>query len=202
MLNFDPRKWLADNRQPNGLFVATVATVTVAATETENGGSAPTGHELSRPSELAQSSDFPISQVATATVATSATLANWCDWIGRLDPRRPPEGFSPGRWHTLYDDASWLIDLHGAFAAEHGWTDADLFGVWPDKPGWGGLADRLGGSRSLVMSADRASWRSVVGNIGEGFNRGSYPDLPLLWAPSRQRDVASSRHWPAPSSNL
>lgn len=42
-----------------------------------------------------------------------------------------------------------------------------------------GIADRLYGAHSLVMDADRASWRSS-GQV-ERFNRGAYPDLPPLW---------------------
>ncbi len=68
---------------------------------------------------------------------------------------------------------------HGVYAAKCGWTAADIFGLWPDKPHWGGIADRLRGARSLVMDADRASWRSR-GQV-ERFNRGSYPHLrPFL----------------------
>jgi hypothetical protein len=83
------------------------------------------------------------------------------------------------RWQTLYDDAVWLLEGFGEQAARDGWSSADLFGLWPSKPHWGGIADRLRGSRSLVMDADRASWR-LFGAV-ERFNRGSYPELRAFW---------------------
>ena len=54
-------------------------------------------------------------------------------------------------------------------------------GRWPGKDAWGGIADRLQGSRSLVMTADRARWRTMFGGVAEQFNRGAYPDLRPLW---------------------
>ena len=83
------------------------------------------------------------------------------------------------RWQTLYDDAVWLLENYGKLAARDGWSDADLFGLWPGKPYWGGIADRLRGSRTLVMDTDRATWRSW-GQV-ERFNRGAYPDLSPFW---------------------
>ena len=108
-------------------------------------------------------------------------LKAWRRGLGSVDPRQPLSGYSTQAWFRLCDDAAWLFDTFGEGAARDGWSSADMFGLWPDKQRWGGLADRLSGSRSLVMSADRANWRSVVGNIGEGFNRGAYPDLKPFW---------------------
>ena len=99
--------------------------------------------------------------------------------MARLDPYQPPDGWEMRRWQQLYDDAEWLLAKFGDQAARDGWSSADLFGLWPGKPHWGGIADRLRDSRSLVLTADRAHWRSW-GQV-ERFNRGSYPELVLLW---------------------
>jgi hypothetical protein len=169
VLNFDPHRWIAERGPPAPLrSVATVATVASDVSDIEKSDSG------ERP----------------ATTATTATLRGWHECIGRLDPCQPLEGFPMGRWQTLYDDAVWLLDNFGKLAARDGWSAADLFGLWPDKPYWGGIADRLRGARSLVMDAERASWRSW-GQV-ERFNRGAYPDLPPLWrdqAPNPKEEV-------------
>ncbi len=114
----------------------------------------------------------------------SADLPGWAHQLARLDPCQPPEGFCMKRWRTLYSDATWLLRNVEVSAARDGWSDADLFGLWTDKPGWGGIADRLRGARSLVMDADRASWRSW-GQV-ERFNRGAYPHLRPFWETGAQ----------------
>ncbi len=106
-------------------------------------------------------------------------LQDWLRSFTRLDPCQPHEGFTMSRWQQLYDDAEWILETHGSHAYQNGWTAADLFGLWPDKPHWGGIADRMCGARSLAMDADRASWRSW-GQV-ERFNRGSYPHLRPFW---------------------
>jgi hypothetical protein len=106
-------------------------------------------------------------------------LRQWMVSMARLDPYQPPDGWEIRRWQQLYDDAEWLLAKFGDQAARDGWSSADLFGLWPGKPHWGGIADRLRDSRSLVLTADRAHWRSW-GQV-ERFNRGSYPELVLLW---------------------
>lgn len=81
-------------------------------------------------------------------------------------------GLPVGRWGVLVDDADWLLENFGQQAAADGWSAADLFSVMPGRDGCGGIADRLCGSRSLVMSADRAIWRRVVNGEPETFARG------------------------------
>lgn len=98
--------------------------------------------------------------------------------IGSLDPASPLHGLPADRWQQLIDDAEWLAETFGAQAARDGWSAADLFGRWPGIDGMGGIADRLGSSRSLVMSADKAVWR--IGSVTFSYNRGSYA-LPLIW---------------------
>ncbi len=123
---------------------------------------------------------FPGERAAIADKGlTVATLSGWQRNFTRLDPCQPHEGFTMRRWQQLYDDSLWMLETHGVYAAKCGWTAADLFGLWPDKPHWGGIADRLRGARSLVMDADRASWRSW-GQV-ERFNRSSYPHLRPFW---------------------
>ena len=128
-------------------------------------------------------------QVSVVSVRSEATFLNarevlpgWRAKFSRLNPCRTPEGWEIGRWQQLYDDAEWLLEKFGEQAARDGWSSADLFGLWTDKPHWGGIADRLRGSRSLVLTADRAHWRSW-GQV-ERFNRGAYPDLLPFWEQS------------------
>ncbi len=110
-----------------------------------------------------------------------ARCREWRGHLARLNLCRAPNGWHINRWHQLCDDACWLLSHFGEQAARDGWSSADLFGLWlrSNKPHWGGIADRLQGSRSLVMDADRAHWRAW-GQI-ERFNRGSYPDLRPFW---------------------
>jgi hypothetical protein len=110
-----------------------------------------------------------------------ANPAAWSAALAGLDAGRPPAGIEPRRWEKLLDDAAWLLAEHGENAARFGWDAADLFGLWPGKPGWGGIADRLRGSRSLVLSADRATWRRVLTCDVERLNKRSYPDLKPFW---------------------
>ena len=107
-----------------------------------------------------------------------ATLKLWRGSLAALDPCQPRD-MPMGRWQTLYDASHWWLAGFGEQAARDGWSTSCIFGVWPDKPGWGGLIDRLGESRSLVMTADSARWRSL--GVPESFNRGSYPELSPWW---------------------
>jgi hypothetical protein len=76
-------------------------------------------------------------------------------------------------------------------AARDGWTVGELFGLWwwndrgamRLKDAYGGLAHRLRGSRSLVMTADRARWRMMNCDVADQLNRGAYVSLTPLWEP-------------------
>ena len=118
--------------------------------------------------------------VEHASPRRSRGASAWAASIRLIDPYRPPEGWLACRWFQLCEDAEWLVEAFGEHAARDGWSTADLFGLWPDKPHWGGIADRLRGSRSLVMTADMASWRHM-GEV-ERFHRGSYPSLIPFWS--------------------
>ena len=111
-----------------------------------------------------------------------ATLfEEWGAAIGSVDRYQAPPTYPPAHWLQLCDDAEWLLGTFGEQAARFGWSTADLFGLWPVKPHWGGVADRLRGARSLIMDADRSHWRTS-GQV-ERFNRGSYPALRPFWDP-------------------
>ena len=113
-------------------------------------------------------------------------LKEWDRALAGVDPHKPPKAYRPGRWLTLVDDACWLFDQFAAQAVRDCWSPADLFGVLPGHDAWGGIADRLRGSRSLLMTADRACWRRVINDTPEQFNRGSgHPGLTLLWENGR-----------------
>ena len=99
-------------------------------------------------------------------------VAAWRAHLMRLDPTQPLHGLGPVRWAGLLDDGDWLFENYAMRAATDGWSMPDLFGVLPGRDGWGGIADRLRGSRSLVMSSDVARWRRVINGVPESFARG------------------------------
>jgi hypothetical protein len=111
--------------------------------------------------------------------------------LGSLDAEKPLHGLSIQRWDQLRVDSSWLLDLYAAQAFRDGWTVGELFGLWwwddagsmKLKDGWGGIADRLRGSRSLVMTGDTARWRMMNCHVADQLNRGAYPELRPLWDP-------------------
>jgi hypothetical protein len=115
-----------------------------------------------------------------------------CDkGLATLDPAKPLHGLEPARWRRLLEDAQWLRDAYAPAAFRNGWTPGELFGLWfwmdgdtlTLKPAWGGLADRLQGARSLVMTEDRATWRIMFSGAPDQFARTTYPALPLMWEP-------------------
>jgi hypothetical protein len=101
--------------------------------------------------------DSSSSEPRAGPVDPLATVREWGAALDGLDRETPLHGLDGQRWRELLRDACWVLDHFGQQAARDGWSAADLFGVLPGHDGWGGIADRLRSSRSLVMSADRAS---------------------------------------------
>jgi hypothetical protein len=115
-----------------------------------------------------------VPNVPNVPMDAGRALKGWWSGLRRIHPRQPPKGFPPKRWESLWYDAEYILENFGEQAARDGWSTADLFGIWPDKPHYGGVADRLRGQRSLVFTADRACWRYL--SLVEKFSRGTYPD--------------------------
>ena len=119
----------------------------------------------------------------------SARLKECQSHLSRLDPDKPLHGIPGRRWGRLVDDALWLFDGFAETAFRDGWTVGELFGLWwyelDGKPRlkdtFGGVADRLQGSRSLKMTADRAHWRRMHTDTLDQFNRTAYPDFLPMW---------------------
>lgn len=107
-------------------------------------------------------------------------LREWRAALSTLDPEQPRKGMDAKRWRALVDGAAWVVWHFGQQAARTGWTTADLFGLWPDKSGWGGLVDRMGAARNLKLSNRTATWRPLFGPA-EKFHRGGHPDLTPFW---------------------
>lgn len=133
---------------------------------------------------LTQPLDLP--QVSVLSVGSESDFRDWkksfATWgahVRNAHTCSPPPDFCPRHWHDLCQDADWLLSNFGQLAARRGWSSADLFGLWPDKPHWGGIADRLRGSRSLLMYANCAVWRHW--DVTERYNRGAYPNLRPFW---------------------
>lgn len=108
-------------------------------------------------------------------------IRSWERALLSLDPCEPRPGFSIARWQNLYDGSAWWLVNFGKQAAHDGWGIGDLFGIIPQMSGGGGgLIDRLGNHRGLVMTADEACWR-YLGEVPQLYRRGSWPDLQPFW---------------------
>lgn len=105
----------------------------------------------------------------------------WRAALEALDPARPPQAMAADRWAQLLGDALWIARNYGEQAARDSWTAADLFGVQPSADGWGGVAERLRGSRSLMMTSERAGWRRLINGEPEDYVRGAQPALRPVW---------------------
>jgi hypothetical protein len=110
-------------------------------------------------------------------------LKLWRTELERLDWQQPLHGLGELRWRRLMEDSRWVLDRFGEQAARDGWSDRDLFGVLPGHDAWGGVADRLRASRSLMFSGKRAGWRDLITGEPDGFVRGQGDKLMLvpLW---------------------
>jgi hypothetical protein len=110
-------------------------------------------------------------------------LKLWRTELERLDWQQPLHGLGELRWRRLIEDSLWVLDRFGEQAARDGWSARDLFGVLPGHDAWGGVADRLRASRSLMFSGDRAGWRDLITGEPDGFVRGQGDKLTLvpLW---------------------
>lgn len=104
--------------------------------------------------------------------------AGWAAALAEINPEQPPNGFPLGWWRTLHSDCLWLCGHHAEAAASLGWSAGDLFGV-AERPGWGGLADRLEGARCVVLIETIGTWRGdgLAGRLW----RQTLPAMPPIW---------------------
>jgi len=121
-----------------------------------------------------------------AHVRGKKLIASWVASVRPLNVRQPPGGFDKVRWGQLVDASMWWLEHFGKQAALEGWSTGCVFGIREGHPGLGGLIDRIGNSRSLVMDGQRARWRTVVGTA-DRFNAGAYPDLSPFWQGKSRR---------------
>jgi hypothetical protein len=142
--------------------------------------------ELRQSEESGDNRDDRANSSATAPIRSDPLSAfrSWRAALAAVDFDHPLPGLDATRSRQLLRDARWLLNHFAQRAAVDGWSAGELFGRWPGKDGWGGIADRLQGSRSLVMTDDRARWRTMFGGVAEQFNRTAYSDLRPLWEAS------------------
>lgn len=107
----------------------------------------------------------------------------WVSLVSALDPREPLAGHDARRWFNLVECSVWWLENFGRQAAPDGWDSISVFGVIPGEERAGGLIDRLGTSRTLVMDGKRSRWRSFGGVVMK-YNAGAYKHLPLFWEAS------------------
>ncbi|AKM06121.1 hypothetical protein AM2010_26 [Pelagerythrobacter marensis] len=108
-----------------------------------------------------------------------STLKLWRASLLTLHPCQLRENFDPSRWRVLVDASQWWLEGFGQAAAASGWSTGDVFGLHPEMPGCGGLIDRLGENRSLVMDGDRARWRAW--GVVSQYNRTAGEGLRPFW---------------------
>lgn len=125
-------------------------------------------------------SQSPTGPTVPIVLGAQSHPSAWVSALRLVDRRSPACGLHPRRWAQLVDDARWLAGSHGKAAAALGWSVSDLFGIEPGRDGWGGLADRLEGARSVKFTANLAQWQreECVGWLW----RQSLTDRPVLWA--------------------
>jgi hypothetical protein len=111
----------------------------------------------------------PIVPNVLTSIDPARVRASWRDGLSKLDHTAPPAGISSMLWGRWLDDAEFIFNEHGWTAARYGFDQLDLFGVFPDKPGLGGIVDRLRGARDLQFTPDRATWSRY--GVPSHFNR-------------------------------
>ena len=211
MLKFDPHEWLTERSESVASVAAVAGVraknehakrsktaATVAPTATDHIRNVATVADVAASSARYGKRD---PRLAPATVATTATLTgpsereaeailrdwharllkSWWSALSSLDPCGPRPGFTMGRWQTLYDASVWFLDKHATQAARDGWSTGDVFGIDPRMECGGGLIDRLGECRGLVMDADRASWTSSFYGA-RCYGRGRGAGLQPFWS--------------------
>ncbi len=125
---------------------------------------------------------WPISAATVSIVREAVAQSRLREWHARLskiDEFISPPGWTLNQWLKTLDAACWLSESYASTAVRDGWSALDLFGVDLAKPGEGGLADRLGDKRVLIMAADAASWRSW--GVAQIYYRDGGEGLVPLW---------------------
>lgn len=118
-----------------------------------------------------------------AHVCGEKEFSRWVDKVSDLSSREPQAGHDARRWFNLVECSVWWLENFGRQAALDGWDSMSVFGVISGEPRAGGLIDRLGTSRTLVMDGKRSRWRSFGGVVMK-YNAGAYKHLPLFWEAS------------------
>lgn len=118
-----------------------------------------------------------------------STPATWSGLLAAIPSDTPVGHRTLEQWQTLLDDSCWLAIYHGPAAHALGWTASDFFGFDP-QPGWGGLADRLRGARSLVLTRTVARWtaRDCEGWLW----RQTLTPRPTIWEATRASQLKST----------
>lgn len=93
----------------------------------------------------------------------------WAEGLARLDPNRPPHGFTPARWLEVVNDSGLLLDRWGATLEALGWSDADVWAcdsAAPDKRlDLAGLALAMSGREVLYVTSETATIRTTSGTL-------------------------------------
>lgn len=92
-----------------------------------------------------------------------ALLREWHAGLVGLDFDQAPDGFDLSYWRRLITDAEWIYEHFASQLVREGWSTLDLFGVWPGRPGWGGLSDRLQTARNLKLDGRGAAYWTNFG---------------------------------------
>jgi hypothetical protein len=111
-------------------------------------------------------------------------LRRWAEGLARLDPDRPPRGFSPARWLQLVNDSGLLLDRWGTNLDALGWTDTDVWGCDLAAPDQrldnAGLALAVSGREVMCVTSSTATIKTTGGTLTFYRRRRGEPQV-LLW---------------------
>lgn len=85
-------------------------------------------------------------------------LDDWHKRLTLLDVYEIPQRIERNRWGQLVLDCWWLYETHASRLVHEGWSLSDLWGLFVNLPGGGGLADRLQSARNVLLDGDQAMW--------------------------------------------
>ncbi|WP_298465504.1 hypothetical protein [uncultured Erythrobacter sp.] len=177
MLNFDPHRWLEEHQEvPEISSLATLAATHPKTGKQGNEWKLFDSNSLDENGEKRELEGDPAKVARPAKVV----LREWSVSLAALDGGKPSPGIDRKVWRELIECSLWWLDGFGQQAARDGWRTGDVFGFRLDHPRQGGLIDRLGTARNLLLDGKRARWRSH-GDLVMKFNAGAYPELPAFW---------------------
>jgi hypothetical protein len=109
----------------------------------------------------------------------------WAEGYAALCNTPPPPGFLTERWNRVVEAAGRFIDQWATRAVECGWSDLDIFGCHPARPGarfdYMGLALLLDRNEVIDIDVDGATLLCRAGGHQRYHRRALPADTVALW---------------------